>query len=82
MVFTSLERREIFRDAVFLWITPFFAALSMMDFALLSSAIAASLEFSIAVDRTPLTMLFILVFVDLLRRRLFSFWRARLIADL
>jgi len=32
MVFTSLERREIFRDAVFLWITPFFAALSMMDF--------------------------------------------------
>lgn len=82
MVFTSLERREIFRDAVFLWITPFFAALSMMDFALLSSASAASLEFSLAVNRIPLTMFFILVFVDLLRRRLFSFWHARLIADL
>ena len=82
MVFTSLERREIFRDAVFLWITPFFAALSMMDFALFSSASAASLEFSLAVNRIPLTMFFILVFVDLLRRRLFSFWHARLIADL
>jgi hypothetical protein len=54
----------------------------MMDFALLSSASAASLEFSLAVNRIPLTMFFILVFVDLLRRRLFSFWHARLIADL
>jgi hypothetical protein len=82
MVFTSLERREIFRDAVFLWMTPFFTALSMMDFALLSSASADSLELLLAVNRTPLTMFFILVFVDLLRRRLFSFWHARLIADL
>ena len=82
MVFTSLERRETFRDAVFLWITPFFAALSMMDFALLSLASAASVEFSLTVCRTPLTIFFTLVLVDLLRMRLFSFWRARLIADL
>jgi hypothetical protein len=66
MVFTSLERREIFRDAVFLWITPFFAALSIIDFAILSSSGAASLDFSLTVNRT----------------RLFSFWRARFIADL
>ena len=82
MVFTSLERREIFRDAVFLWITPFFAALSIIDFAILSSSGAASLDFSLTVNRTPLTMFFILVFVDLLRMRHFSFWRARFIADL
>jgi hypothetical protein len=53
-----------------------------MDFALLSSASAASLDFSLAANRTLLTMFFILVFVDLFRMRLFSFWRARLIADL
>ena len=82
MVFTSLERREIFRDAAFLWITPFFSALSIVDFAILSSASAASLDFSLTVNRTLLTMFFILVFVDLLRMRLFSFWRARFIADL
>ena len=82
MVFTSLERREIFRDAVFLWITPFFAALSIMDFAILSSASAVSFDFSLTVCRTPLTIFFILVFEDLFRSRLFSFWRARLIADL
>jgi len=82
MVFTSLERREIFRDAVFLWITPFFAALSIIDFAISSSASAASFDFSLTVWRTPLTIFFILVFEDLLRIRFFSFWRARFIADL
>jgi len=82
MVFISLERREIFRDAVFLWITPFFAALSIIDFALSSLISAASFEFSITASRTPLTMFFILFFEDLFRRRLFSFWRARFIADL
>lgn len=82
MVFTSLERREIFRDAVFLWITPFFAALSIIDFAISSSASAVSSDFSLTASRTLLTMFFILVFEDLLRRRLFSFWRARFIADL
>ena len=82
MVFTSLERREIFRDAAFLWITPFFAALSIIDFAILSSVSAASFDFSPMVSRTLLTIFFILVFVDLLRMRLFSFWRARFIADL
>lgn len=81
-MFTSLERREIFRDAVFLWITPFFDALLIIDFAVLSSLNAASFDFSFTASRTPLTMFFILVFVDLLRRRLFSFWRARFNADL
>lgn len=81
-MFTSLERREIFRDAVFLWITPFFAALSIIDFAVSSSLNVASFEFSFTASRTPLTIFFILVFVDLLRRRLFSFWRARFNADL
>jgi len=32
-VFTIFESLDIFRAAVFLWITPFFAALSMMDLA-------------------------------------------------
>jgi hypothetical protein len=82
MVLTSLERREIFRDAVFLWITPFFTALSIIDFAVLSSLNAASSDFSLTARRTPLTMFFTLVFTDLLRMRLLSFWRARFIADL
>jgi len=82
MVFTSLERREIFRDAVFLCITPFFAALSIIDFAISSLASAAPFEFSLTVCRTPLTIFFILVFEDLLRMCLFSFWRARFVADL
>ncbi len=55
---------------------------NIFDFAILSSASAASLDFSLTVNRKPLTMFFILVFVDLLRMRLFSFWRARFTADL
>lgn len=82
MVFISLERRETFRDAVFLWITPFFAALSIIDFAISSLVSAASFDCSLTASRTSLTMFFILVFEDLLRRRLFSFWRARFIAEL
>jgi len=81
-VFTCFDRRDIFRAAVLLWITPFLAALSMVDFAVLSSFNASSFDFSFTASRTFLTMFFTLVFTDLFLRRLFSFWRARFIADL
>ena len=82
MAFTCLDRRDIFRDAVFLWMTPFLAALSITDFAMSSSFSASSFVFSFTASRTFLTMFFTLVFTDLFLRRLFSFWRARFIADL
>lgn len=82
MAFTCFDRRDIFRAAVLLWSTPFLAALSMADFALLSSFNASSFDFSSTASRTFLTMFFTLVFTDLFLRRLFSFWRARFIADL
>ena len=82
MLFTSLERRDIFRDAVLLWITPFLTALSMIDLAVFSLFKEASVDFSSAASRTSLVIFLTLVLVDLLRRRRISFWRARLIADL
>jgi len=82
MLFTSLERRDIFRDAVLLWITPFLAALSMIDLAIVSLFKAASFDFSSTASSTSFVIFLTLVFVDLLRRRRTSFWRARLIADL
>ena len=82
MVYTSLERRDIFREAVFLWITPLLTALSITDFAISSFLKAASLDFSPAAIRISLTTLFILVFEDLLRICLTTFCRARFNADL
>jgi hypothetical protein len=78
----SFERREILREAVFLWITPFLAALSIFDFAVLSVFNPASFDDALASMRISLTIFFTLVFTDLLRRRLSSFCRARLSADL
>lgn len=82
MALISFERREILRDAVFLCITPFFAALSIFDFAVSSFFIPASFDDSPATSRTSLTIFFTLVFTDLLRKRLSSFCRARFSADL
>ena len=74
-------RREIFRAAVRLWITPFFEALSIADWAALILAEISAPDVS-AADRMSLTIVLILVLTDLLRRRLNSFCRARFIADL
>ncbi len=82
ILFTSLERRAIFLEAVFLWRAPFFAALSIADFAEFILAMAASLEPSATVRRTSLTTFFTFVLTDLLRIRLISFCLARFIADL
>jgi hypothetical protein len=82
MVLMSLERREILREAVFLCMTPFLAALSIFDFAVSSFFSPASFDNPLASSRTSLTIFFTLVFTDLLRRRLSSFCRARLSADL
>lgn len=75
-------RREIFRAAVRLWITPFFEALSIADWAALIFAEISAPDVSTADDRMSLTIVLILVLTDLLRRRLNSFCRARFIADL
>ena len=75
-------RREIFRAAVRLWITPFFEALSIADWTTLIFAEISAPDVSAAADRISLTIVLILVLTDLLRRRLNSFCRARFIADL
>ena len=80
--FLSFVRRETFRAAVRLWITPFFAALSNADWTVLILADISSPVVSPADDRTSLTIDLILVLTDLLRKRLNSFCRARFIADL
>jgi hypothetical protein len=69
----SFERRDILRDAVFLCMTFFLAALSILDFAIRSFSDAASLDVSLTASRTSLTIFFTFVFTDLLRKRLFSF---------
>ena len=56
-VLTCLARREILRDAVFLWRTPFLAALSMTDLAALSCATAFSAP-SATARRTSLDNVF------------------------
>jgi hypothetical protein len=73
LVLISFERREILRDAVFLCMTLFLAALSILDFAVSSFFNLASFDVSLAASRTSLTIFFMLVFTDLLRRRLSSF---------
>ena len=80
--FLSFVRRETFRAAVRLWITPFFPALSNADWTVLIFADISSPDISPADDRTSLTIVLILVLTDLLRKRLNSFCRARFIADL
>jgi hypothetical protein len=67
MVLISLERRDILRDAVFLCMTPFLAALSILDFAVSSFFNCASFEVSLAASRTSLTIFFTLVFTDLMK---------------
>jgi len=54
----------------------------MIDFAVSSLVNADSFDFSLTSSRTSFTIFLILVFVDLLRIRLTSFWRARFNADL
>jgi len=78
----SFDRRDIFLAAVFLWITPFFAALSISDCAVLSFFEVISPESSFKDSRTSLVTFLILVFVDLFRMRLISFCVARFNADL
>lgn len=73
MVLTSLERREILRVAVLAWITPFFAALSMVDLAAFNLLKAAEYSFWPTAALTSLVTFFTLVFRLLLRRRLVSF---------
>ena len=70
---TNLERREIFRAAVRLWITLFLVALSIIDWADLRSAAAASFDALSAANRTRLVTCFIPVFTDLLRSCRFTF---------
>ncbi len=78
----SLVRRLIFRAAVRLLITPFFEALSMTDWAEFNLAFVASPDAFPTEDRKSLTILLILVLFALFRKRLISFCRARLTADL
>lgn len=80
--FTDLVRRDIFLEAVFLWITPFLAVLLITDFAILSLFKAASFDFSPTASCTSLMTFFILVLEVLLRIRLSIFCRARFTADL
>lgn len=78
----SFVRREIFRAAVRLWMTPFFEALSIADWAAMTFADISEPDVSPADDRTSLTIVLIPVLTDLLRKRFNSFCRARFIADL
>lgn len=78
----NFERREIFLAAVFLWITRFLAALSIMDFVAFNLAKAASFESAWVDERTSLVRCLILVLNALLRIRRFSLWRVRFSADL
>lgn len=78
----SLARREIFRDAVFLWIVPFFAPLSMMDWARFSCFKAASLSDESELVRISFTMFLIRVLAILFLNRRLSFCLTRFIADL
>ncbi len=81
-VLTYLERRDIFLAAVFLWITPFLAARSIMDVTVLILPVAFSKDVSFEIRRISLTSFFTLVFTALLRIRRFSFCRVRFNADL
>jgi hypothetical protein len=78
----SFVRRLIFRAAARLWMTPFFEALSMTDWAVVNLTFVSSADASPTDDRISLTILLTLVFVALFRKRRISFWRARLTADL
>ncbi len=69
----SFERRDIFLAAVFLWSTPFLAALSMTDFAAFSFSCETTPSLSLTACRTSLTIPLILVLTDLFRIRLISF---------
>jgi hypothetical protein len=80
--FTDRERRDIFLDAVFLWITPFFAALSIIDLASCNSLSASSCELWPTAERTLFTACLTRLFTALFLMRLFSFCLIRLIADL
>ena len=62
--------------------TPFFEALSIVDWAAFSFTIVFLSAESPIEFLTSLTIPLILVLVDLLRSRLNSFWRARFNADL
>jgi hypothetical protein len=77
-LFVSLE---ILRAAVFWWITPFFAAFAMKDFALLRRSEVFSAPASVAAC-TFFTAVFIEDRVDLFLMRLTSFCFARFLADL
>jgi hypothetical protein len=82
VVSASFDRRDIFLEAVFLWITPFFAALSISDWAVLSFFKVISPESSFKDSRNSLVTFLTLVLVDLFRIRLISFCIARFNADL
>ena len=69
----SLVMRDILREAVFLWITPFVEALAITDLALFSIAATSVPDFSFIANLTLLVALLSLVFMLLLRKRFFSF---------
>src|SRR5580704_1977106 len=78
MALTRRTRRDLWLAAVFLWITPWAAALSIRFTARRSTSALSSTPFSAAL-MAFLVRVRISARTDLLRSRRFSFWRFRLI---
>jgi hypothetical protein len=81
MLFTLDVRREIVREALFLWITPFEAVLSIVEMVSFSTDVSSG-DFEDNAASRLLIAFFMRVFRALLRRRRASLCFARLIADL
>jgi hypothetical protein len=79
---TRNVNREILREAVFAWMVPFEAVLSITLMAFFSCAAVSSWEPEDIASTTPLMAFFIWVFRDRLRCRLASLCFALLMADL
>jgi len=82
MRFTRLVKRDIFLAAVLEWMTPFLAALSMIDIAVFNSPARASASLPCPERLSVLTTFFIRVLTARLRNRRFMLCKFRLTADL
>jgi len=82
MRFTRFVKRDIFLAAVLEWMTPFLAALSMIDIAVFNSPVRVSASPSCPGRLRRLTTFLIRVLTARLRNRRFRLCRFRLTADL
>ena len=82
MLFTALVKREIFREAVFLWYTPLEEALLMVEIAAFNAVFAAAASFAAIASSTLRIEVFTADLMDLLRAALFWVTRILFFADL